>query len=251
MSPTAIVLAGGGVALGELGHLGLAVALMFGAVGYGARLAWAAVARRRALARRDLRRLDRIDPWSVPEPWRGYTTRALEARKRFRELAQDCAPGPVAGYLAGALPKVDAVVEEQWALARSGAALAGPAGRAAKVAHELSEVQDAVRSHDGAERSQFTSREEALAAELRSLRHTEAAGLQISERLSVLCGQLEGLVAAAGALVATSGAAGAELGDLSTELASLAGALDEVKRIMGSSSPEGIGGLPDQPAPPG
>ncbi len=81
-SPTAIVLAGAGVAIGEAAHLGLAVALVFGGAGYGARVAWAAVRRRRALRRRARRHLARIDPWSVPEPWRGYTARALDARKR-------------------------------------------------------------------------------------------------------------------------------------------------------------------------
>ena len=48
-SPTAIVLAGAGVAVGELAHLGLVVALVFGGVAYGARVGYAAVHRRLAL----------------------------------------------------------------------------------------------------------------------------------------------------------------------------------------------------------
>ena len=41
-SPTAIVLAGAGVAVGELAHLGIVVAVVFGGVAYGARVGYAA-----------------------------------------------------------------------------------------------------------------------------------------------------------------------------------------------------------------
>ena len=126
-SPTAIVLAGGGVAIGVAAHLGVAVTILLGAAGYGARVGWAAVRRRTALRKRAERHRARIDPWSVPEPWRGYTNRALDARKRYRQLVRDCPPGPVADYLTGATARVDAAVEEHWAL---GQQRRGP-GRAA------------------------------------------------------------------------------------------------------------------------
>jgi hypothetical protein len=235
-SPTAIVLAGGGVAVGELAHLGLAVAVVLGAAGYGARLAWAAVHRRLELQRRAHRQEVHIDPWSVPEPWRGYTARALEARKRLRQLATDCPPGPVASYLANALNKVGAAVEDQWALARSGAALAELPGRSEKVAHELAQVQAEIRNSPG-DKALLTSREEVLASELRSLRHTEAISARMSSQLSALCAQLEGLVAGAGLLVGNESASGADLSTLSSELDSLSGALDEAKRIMATSPP--------------
>ena len=236
-SPTAIVLAGAGVAVGEAAHLGLAVALVFGAIGYGGRVAWAAIRRRAALRRRSRRHLARIDPWSVPEPWRSYTTRALEARKGFRQLARDCPPGPVADYLSNTVAKVEVAVQEQWALARSGATLVGPPGRATKVAQELGQVQASLRQSGGADRSLLGSREEALASELRSLRHLETVSTQVAERLSILCTQLEGVVASAGELVASAGSAGADLGTLSSELASLTRALEETKRIMAAPPP--------------
>lgn len=234
-SPTAIVLAGAGVVVGEVAHLGLAIAIVLGAVGYGGRLAWAAGHRQVVLRDRVRRHRARIDPWSVPEPWRGYTARALEARKRLRQLAGDCPPGLVADYLGSAVSKVDAAVDEQWALARSGAALAGPPGRLEKVAQDLAQVQAQLRRTEGAGRSALTTREEALASELRSLRHTEAVSAEISSQLAALSAQLEGLVAAAGQLMGAAGVAGADLGGLSSELASLTGALDEARRIMATS----------------
>ena len=236
-SPSAIVLAGSGVVVGEVAHLGLAIALVLGAAGYGARLAWAAVHRRMVLRNRSRQRPARIDPWSVAEPWRGYTARALDARKRLRQLARDCPPGVVAEYLGNVNTKVDLVVEEQWGLARSGAALSGPPGRSEKLSQDLAQVQAQLRHTGGADRAPLASREEALASELRSLRHTEAVSAQISSQLATLCAQLEGLVASAGQILGSAGTAGADLVSLSNELASLLGALDEARHITPAPPP--------------
>ncbi len=236
-SPTAIVLAGAGVAIGEAAHLGLAVALVFGAAGYGARVAWSAVRRRSALRRRGRRHLARIDPWSVPEPWRGYTTRALDARKALRQLARDCPPGPVADYLSRALGEVEGAVEEYWALARSGATLAGAPGRSRKVAQELDAAQTVAASTHGADRAALESGEEALASELRSLRHLDSVAAQVSAQLSTLSAQLEGLVAAAGELVVSAGVPGADLSLVSSQLSSLARALEETRHILPEPAP--------------
>jgi hypothetical protein len=236
-SPTAIVLAGAGVAIGVAAHLGVAIAVVLGAAGYGARLGWAAVRRRAALRKRAERRMARIDPWSVPEPWRGYTARALDARKRYHQLAQDCLPGAVADYLAGAVGKVDGAVEEGWALGRSGASLSGPPGRADQLARELDQVHATLARAAAEDRAQLESREAALASELRALRRTEAVGAQLSARLSELSAQLEGVVASAGQLVAGAGAAGTDLSSLSSELGSLNKALDEARGVMASTPP--------------
>jgi hypothetical protein len=231
-SPTAIVLAGAGVALGEAAHWGLGVALVLGAAGYGGRLAWAAVHRRVARRGRAGRRAARVDPWSVPEPWRAYAARALGARQAFRQLSRDCPPGPMADYLASNVAKVDAAVQEQWALARSGAALMGAPGRPQRVAAELSEAQRALAQVSGADRGPLEVRESALASELRSLRQLEAVTNDVSSRLAALVAQLEAVVASAGELVAGSGASGAELHTLTAELASLNHALSEAQRML-------------------
>jgi hypothetical protein len=235
-SPTAIVMAGAGVAVGWAVE-GAALAVVFGAVGYGARVGWAAIRRRSALRKRAERRMARIDPWSVPEPWRGYTARALDARKRFRQLAADCPPGTVADYLAGSAAKVDSAVEEEWALARSGAAVAGPTGRVNQLAEQLDQVHVALSRAQGVDRAPLESHEATLASELRSLRQSEAVGAQLSDRLSELCAQLEAVVVSAGQLVAGAGGAGADLSVLGSELASLSKALDEARGIMAAAPP--------------
>ncbi len=238
-SPTAIVLAGAGVAIGLAVGLSAPFVVVLGAAGYGLRVGWAAIRRRSALRKRAERRLARIDPWAVGEPWRGYTARALDARKRYHQLARDCLPGTVADYLAGSITKVDGAVEEEWALARSGASMAGPAGRADELAQELDRVHLALPRAAGADRLPLENREAALASELRSLRQSQAVSAQLSARLAELSAQLEGVVASAGQLVAVAGLAGGDLSSLSSELASLSKALDEARGIMAAAPPGG------------
>jgi hypothetical protein len=240
-SPSAIVLAGAGVAAGELGHLGIAATAVLGAAGYGARLGWAALHRHLALRRRARERLERIDPWSLPEPWRGYVGRALDARRRLQQLASDLPAGLAATHLAEALSTVDAVVEEHWAIARSGAAIAGRPGQAEKVAADLAAVQARRAAPSGSEREALLAQEESLASQLRAARRAEAAAARVAARLGELSAQLEGLVAAAAELVANAGPEGSrseDLGALSSRLTLLSQGLEEARRIAAPGAPE-------------
>lgn len=242
-SPSAIVLAGAGVAAGEAAHLGLAVAGVLGAAGYGARLAWAMARRRAMLRRRSRRHRARVDPWSVPEPWRGLTARALRARKQLQQLARDCPPGPLSDQIARASAIAAAAVEEQWGLARVGAAVAGPGQRADKVAAALVALQDRLSRTTGPERPALEGREEQLAAELRSLRRSLAAADEISARLGGLVDQMEQLVAAAGRLMGATVPVSAGLAGISSRLEALVAALDEAREdVAGGGEPgEGTG----------
>jgi hypothetical protein len=137
-SPAAIVLAGAGVAAGELAHLGNGVAIVLGLAGYGARLGWESLRRRAVQRRRALR--DRIDPWSLPEPWRGQVARSLDARKQFCLLVGSLPPGPISGTLAAATGTVEEAVAEHWALAKGAAAFAGEVAPEERVTELLSTV---------------------------------------------------------------------------------------------------------------
>lgn len=231
-SPSAIVLAGAGVAVGELAHLGVAVAVVLGALGYGGRLGWAAVRRRSALRRRA--RNTRVDPWSLPEPWRGYVARSLEARRRARQLVTSAPDGPVGDCLTRVVAATDGALQEHWALAQAGAAIAGDPGRARRVGQELAKVQGILSRSSGGERTALEAQEGALASELRSLRQAEIAAAEPSRRLGASCARLEAVVAAAADLVSEAGAtAGLDLSSLQTELAGLTAALEEARQAAG------------------
>ena len=115
--------------------------------------------------------------------------------------------------------------------------MAGAPGRSQKVAQELDTAQTVATSAHGAERAVLESGEEALASELRSLRHLDSVAAQVSAQLSTLSAQLEGLVAAAGELVVSAGVPGADLSLVSSQLSSLARALEETRRILPAPAP--------------
>jgi len=230
-SPSAIVLAGAGVAVGELAHLGVAVAVVLGAVGYGGRLGWAAIRRRSVLRRRA--RSSRVDPWSLPEPWRGYVARSLDVRRRARQLAASAPEdGPVADYLKRVVAAADGAVQDHWALAQAGAGLAGDPGRAQRVSQELAKVQVMLSRSSAGEHTGLQTQEEALASELRSLRQAEASAAETSRRLGASCAQLEAVLAAAASLVGEAAATtGPDLSSLQMELTALRAALEEARQV--------------------
>ena len=146
--------------------------------------------------------------------------------------------GPVADYLAGAAAKVDSAVEEHWALARSGASLAGPPGRAGQGGPGAGPGPRRPAPGPGAPTGPGSK-----AGRRPWPRSFVPCGTgvgqrcRLSARLSELSTQLEGVVASAGELVARAGAAGADLSSLSSELASLTKALDEARGIMATAPP--------------
>lgn len=240
-SPSAIVMAGAGVAAGEAAHLGLAAAIGLGAAGYGVRLAWAYARRKAALRRRAVRRSARVDPWAVPEPWRGLTARAVRARKQLQQFARDCPPGPLAEQLARASAVAAAAVEEQWSMARAGAALGAPLRGAERVAADLEAVQGRLRSATAAERPAMQVREEQLAAELRSLRRSQAAADELAGGLGLLVERMEQLAADSGRLLAAAVPASSGLASVSAHLEALVTALDEVRAQSGGGSEQAPG----------
>ncbi|HEY3142282.1 MAG TPA: hypothetical protein VGJ86_14185 [Acidimicrobiales bacterium] len=114
MSPLGILLAGGGVALGIVAGLPVAGAVVIGAGAWGARV---------AAAMRVGMPGERIDPFTLNEPWRGFVQDALSARGRFREAADRTRSGPLRDTLREISARLDDGVDECWRIARQGEAL--------------------------------------------------------------------------------------------------------------------------------
>ena len=117
VSPSAILAAGAGAALGILVASGPLMPVA--AVGLGA----AALAVRVGLAVPRAPREDRIDPFTVDEPWRRLTQDALAARRQFTEAVGRTRPGPIQDRLGEIGSRIEEHVREAWATARSGHAL--------------------------------------------------------------------------------------------------------------------------------
>lgn len=68
-------------------------------------------------------RPERIDPFTLPEPWRRYVQDALQARTRFTHAVDRMPAGPLRERLDEIAERMQTGVEECWLIARRGTAL--------------------------------------------------------------------------------------------------------------------------------
>ncbi len=126
-------------------------------------------------------------------------------------------------------------------MARAGAALGAPLRGAERVSAELDGVQGRLRSATPAERPALQAREEQLAAELRSLRRSQAAADELSARLGVLVDRMEQLAVTSGRLLGAAVPASTGLASVSSHLEALIAALDEARAQDGGSAERDAG----------
>jgi hypothetical protein len=69
-------------------------------------------------------RPERIDPFTLQEPWRRFVQNALQARNRYAEAVTRVQPGPLRDRLDEIGERMQTGVEECWQVARRGQALA-------------------------------------------------------------------------------------------------------------------------------
>src|SRR5204863_6966652 len=110
-TPSAIVLAGAGAAVGIVAGLPLLAAAGVGAAAWAARVAF-------ALPRRT--RVDRIDPFRLSEPWRLFVKDAQAAQTRFDRTVERMMPGPLQDRLRDVAARVGDGVRECWRIACQG-----------------------------------------------------------------------------------------------------------------------------------
>jgi len=115
MGPTAILVAGGGAALGILVGGGLIGAVTLAVV------AWL-IAVAVPVARRHRARVGpgSVDPFSLRDPWRQSVQEALQAQARFRQATSGVAPGPLQDRLRSIGAQMERGVAEAGLVARRG-----------------------------------------------------------------------------------------------------------------------------------
>ncbi|MFP5319555.1 MAG: hypothetical protein ACLGI2_14835 [Acidimicrobiia bacterium] len=111
LSPVGFVVAAVVAVLAFLAGAGVAAAVLLGVIVAGGWAAMAAVRRPRA---------ERIDPFTVQDPWRSMVMRAQSTRNRFAAAVRKTPPGPLHDRLADIGGRVDAAVREAWAIAKRG-----------------------------------------------------------------------------------------------------------------------------------
>jgi hypothetical protein len=177
---------------------------------------WAAV----AFLRRP--RTERIDPFTVQDPWRAMVMRAQSTGHRFDAAVRKTPAGPLHDRLAEIRGRVEAAVREAWAIAKRGHAL-----------DDAVQVLDLPRIRRELERAGDDAIAQSLRSQLAAGERLAAVSEDARTRLARLNAQLDESVAQAVELsvsrpdVAALQPLGSDVDQVVTELESLRLALEE------------------------
>lgn len=226
MSPSGILLAGAGAAAVVATGLPLVAAPLAALGAWGARVL--------AAVPKGPPEPERIDPFSVPEPWRGAVVEALKAQVRFDKAVEATEAGPIRDRLRSIGARIDDGVREVERIARRGAQLtsARAAIDAEEATAELARLErDA--AEPGAAGSKLDRAVQALRAQVDTARRLEALVDDARAQLVVLDARLDESVARAIELsvrvddAEELGAVGADVDGLVDEMEALRLALEE------------------------
>ena len=224
-SPGSILLAGAGASIAIAAGLPLVLAPVAGLAAWAARVL-AAVPKNTPR--------ERVDPFSLPEPWRSAVVEALKAQVRFDQTVAATEAGAIRARLETIAARIDDGIVEVGRIARRGAQLT--AARAAVDAEEAGRAlakleEDATQPWAAGSRVERTA--EALRAQIATARRLEELVDEARDQLRVLDARLDESVARAIELSVriddadALGAVGADVDGLVDEMEALRQALEE------------------------
>jgi hypothetical protein len=227
-SATGILALGAGAGAGILLGGGVIGAVVVGALAWAARVA-AAVPR--------ATKGERIDPFTLSEPWRHYVQDAIQAHARFKDAVRSARSGPTRDRLAEIDARVSTGVEEVWRIARRGHDLVDARRRLdpddirREIAATEANVEQGWGTGDTAERTM-----EALRAQLSTVERLERVIADADSRLRLLNARLD--EAAARTIELSVQAVGAsDLGVLGSDVDSMVDEMEALRQAI-----EEIGG---------
>ena len=234
-SPSSLLAAGavGGLGVAATGPIGLVA----GGVVWLAITAWRLRPRTAPSARGDG---DRIDPFTLSEPWRQYVQSAQESQRRFDETVRATSPGAVRDQLESLRSTVGDAITQCWMTSKRGAQLAKAFEQlsARQTAAELSDAQFRAQANRDPLRAQALQETvTALQTQLDASERLRAGAIGAQDRLRSLDAQLDEIVARTVELSATADdvgavdAIGADLDRVRMGMEAVRQGLDEVTRI--------------------
>lgn len=242
-SPSAIVAAGAGAAIGVLTGLGPIAAVVGGVVAFAGRVGF-------AIPRRP--RPDRIDPFTLGDPWNRLVQDALAAQRQFDDAVRRARGGPLKERLDEIAQRIDDGVADCWRIAQSGNALADARRRIDVPAAErdLAEVR-ATSSPDNPTTRQTVA---AIEAQLQSAQRLDKTITDTRDHLRLLNARLDEAVSRSIELsvgTTTGGGLAAVESDVSaitSELEALRQALDTTAAVdVAGSGGTALGGAAGGP----
>lgn len=232
LSPWSILLLGVVTAAAIVLGAPLGVAAALGVVAYGVKVMFAVP--------RDGRKGNRIDPFMLKEPWRGYVQGAQSAKLRFERTVEGTRAGPLRDHLLALSSRLDDGIEESWRIASRGddidAALAQLNKKQAQA--ELAQLR-AQATRQGPS-TDLASTIQSLEAQISSDQRMQQVSTSTRDRLRLLDARFDELVARAVEVSIGSGDSGVlgnDVNDLVTELEGLRLAIDDTRRADAGELP--------------
>jgi hypothetical protein len=229
-SPSGILLGGAVAAVAIVAGLPIVASLPLGVAAWAGKIALA-VPRKRG---------ERIDPFTLQEPWRRFVQEALQARTRFDETVRRIPGGPLQDHLAAIAQRMHTGVEESWRIAQRGQTLV--------LARRGIDVADIERQR--AELGTGDQSDPSLEVVAQSLDQQKATAdrldrviSQAHAQLRVLDARLDEAVARALEL-STQSVTDASVGDLGTAVDNLVTEMEALRQALDETHGTAPGGLP-------
>lgn len=237
-SPSGILLAGAGAAVGIVAGLPVLAAAAVGAAAWAVRVAV-------AVPRNPSGR--HIDPFTLQDPWRRFVSDALSARRQFDEAVGQARAGPLRDRLSEIADRVATGVEESWRIALAGQAMADARARidVGDIQYQLAQLElpPGATPPPG---SALAGTYDALQAQLGTARRMDAVIVDTRDRLRLLDARLDEAVTRA--IELSVRAQGAEdLGALSQDVDSLVGEMESLRQALDETEAPGL--PPPAPGP--
>lgn len=231
-SPSGIVLAGLGASAGILAGLPIVGWAALGVLAYAARVG-AAVPRGNPG--------ERIDPFTLRDPWRRYVSGAVQARRKFDEAVRSAKAGPLRDRLLEIGERLEDAVQECWRIARQGQALTDARAQVdtKQAQAELDELQRSLGGVTPVEGSTEEGTLVALRAQLASAQRMERTITDARDRLRLLDARMDESVARAVELSVQAEDVD-ELGGLGEDVEGIVGDMEALRQGLDEA---------DRPAP--
>lgn len=230
MSPLGIVLFGVGAAGSILIGAPLLAAAGVGALAWGGRVL-AAVPRDPST--------DRVEPFTLSDPWRSYVVGAQDAKARFDRVANDMERGPLRDRLTGLAERLEDGIDDSWRIAKRGNDISDALQRLDTVRTEAELAQLRLSLGDRPPTAAAAKTIQSLQAQIGSAQRLRATENDARDRLRLLDARFDELVARAVEVslgTEDSDVLGNDVDGLVTELEALRTALDETNSAANRSA---------------
>lgn len=226
MSPAGIVLAGAGTALAILAGVPIVAAPVFGVLAWAARVA-ASVPRPGGS--------ERIDPFTLAEPWRRFVMDAQQADTRFGRTVHQTRSGPLKNRLEEIGSRVQDGVQACWRIARQGHNLERAYRQldVESVRRELQEIEaDIARGGQASTMAALERTKQALESQIASGERLAMVATDAQNRLRVLNAQLDESVARAVELSVSGDVDASALSPLTADVENVVGEMESLRQAI-------------------